>query len=296
MNINKVTNISNRIGKLALGTVQFGIDYGINNIHGKISRSEAEGIVDYAYKNGVSVLDTARSYGHAEATIGEILLLDPSYRYIEVVTKISYDPALSLRQNIAVSCKNLKRNFIDTVLFHSFEDYKLYSDSIDVKEIFNIRKLGISVYTNAEIERILDDSRIKVIQVPFNLLDNEYQRAEILRLAKSKGKEVHTRSAFLQGLFFKKPDDITSNLIGLRKELESIQDLCKDYNVSVSDLALQYCLSKDYIDKVIIGIDTLDHLQININSCNTVIPQELVIEIDKISVKAVELLYPTNWQ
>ena len=225
MNITEVTNISNRISKLVLGTVQFGIDYGINNSHGQISRSEAESIIDYAHKNGVSVLDTARSYGHAETTIGEILLLDPSYRHIEVVTKISYDSALSLRQNIAVSCENLKRNFIDTVLFHSFEDYKLYSDTIYCREILNTRKLGISVYTNAEIERILDDSRIKVIQVPFNLLDNEYQRAEILRLAKSKGKEVHTRSAFLQGLFFKKPDDITSNLIGLLIMLGSCYQL-----------------------------------------------------------------------
>ena len=180
------------------------IDYGINNSHGQISRSDAEGIVDYAFKHGVSLLDTARSYGHAEAAIGEILSLDPSYRNIEVVTKISYDSSLSLSENIAVSCKNLKRNLINTVLFHSFEDYKLYSDSIDIREKLSIRKLGISVYTNSEIERILEDSRIEVIQVPFNLLDNEYQRGKILRLAKSKGKEVHTRSAFLQGLFFKK--------------------------------------------------------------------------------------------
>ena len=291
-----MTNISNKTSKLALGTVQFGIDYGINNSHGQISRSEAEVIVDYAFKHGVSVLDTARSYGHAESAIGEILLLEPSYRNIEVVTKISYDSRLSLSQNIAVSCHNLKRDFIDTALFHSFEDYKLYSHSIDINEKFNIRKLGISVYTNAEIERILDDSRIKVIQVPFNLLDNEYQRGEILRLAKSKGKEVHTRSSFLQGLFFKEPNDISSNLIGLRKELKLIQDLCKDYNVSVSDLALQYCLSKNFIDKVIIGVDTLDHLKMNIKSCNTVIPQNLVFEIDKIVVKTKELLNPSNWQ
>ena len=295
MNFTKVKDISSRTGKLALGTVQFGVDYGINNSHGQISRSEAEGIVDYAFKHGVSVLDTARSYGHAETAIGEILLLNPSYRNIEVVTKISYDSSLSLSQNIAVSCKNLKRNFIDTVLFHSFEDYNLYSDTIDVEEKLNFGKLGISVYTNAEIEGILEDSRIEVIQVPFNLLDNEFQRGEILRLAKSKGKEVHTRSSFLQGLFFKNANDISSNLIGLLNELESIRELCKDYNLSVSDLALQYCLSKDYIDKVIIGVDTLGHLQINIKSCNTVLPQELVIEVDKIAVKAVELLNPSNW-
>ena len=295
MNITKVSNISNSISKLALGTVQFGVDYGINNSHGQISRSDAEGIVDYAFKHGVSLLDTARSYGHAEAAIGEILSLDPSYRNIEVVTKISYDSSLSLSENIAVSCKNLKRNLINTVLFHSFEDYKLYSDSIDIREKLSIRKLGISVYTNSEIERILEDSRIEVIQVPFNLLDNEYQRGKILRLAKSKGKEVHTRSAFLQGLFFKKANDISLNQIGLLNELKLIQELCNDYNISVSDLALQYCLSKEYIDKVIIGVDTLDHLQINIKSCNIVMPQELIIEVDTIVVKAVELLNPSNW-
>lgn len=291
-----MTNKSNRISKLALGTVQFGCDYGINNSNGQVSRFEAEDIIDYAFKHGVSVLDTARSYGHAETIIGEILTLNPIFKNIEVVTKITYDSSLSLGQNIALSRSNLKRNIVDTVLFHSFEDYKLYSDCIETKEELKIRKLGVSVYTNNEIENILDDSRIEVIQVPFNLLDNECQRGDILRLAKSKGKEVHTRSAFLQGLFFRKANDIPSNLFGLATQLQFIQKLCEDYQISVSDLALQYCLSKDYIDKVIIGVDTLDHLQMNIKSCNTLMPQEVVNKVDKIVVKAVELLNPSNWQ
>ena len=295
MNITKDMNIPNRIAKLALGTVQFGIDYGINNSHGQISRSEAEDIVDYAFNHGVTVLDTARSYGYAETTIGDILLLNPTFRNIEVVTKISYDSGLSLSQNIAVSCRNLNKNILDTVLFHSLQDYELYSDSVDIREKLNIRKLGVSVYTNSEIERILEDSRIEVIQVPFNLLDNECQRGDVLRLAKSKGKEVHTRSAFLQGLLFKRADDLKSNLFGLHKQLQSIHELCDDYKISVSDLALQYCLSKDYIDQVVIGVDTLEHLRMNIKSCNVTLPQELVNKVDKIVVKSVELLNPSNW-
>lgn len=296
MNITTVTNKSNWISKLALGTVQFGFDYGINNSNGQVSRPEAECIIDYAFKHGVSLLDTARSYGHAETIIGEILSLNPIFNDIEVVTKISYDSSLSLRQNIALSRRNLKRNIIDTVLFHSYEDYKLYSTCIEIKEKLNIRKLGVSVYTNTEIENILDDSRIEVIQVPFNLLDNECQRGDILRLAKSNGTEVHTRSAFLQGLFFRNANDISSNLSGLRTQLQLIQELCEDYQISVSDLALQYCLSKDYIDKVIIGVDTLDHLKMNIKSCNTLVTQEVINKVDKIVVKAVELLNPSNWQ
>ncbi|MEM5650763.1 aldo/keto reductase [Bacillus cereus] len=57
--------------KLALGTVQLGLHYGIGNIMGKPDREEALNIIQYAINNGIDVLDTASSYGNSEAIIGE---------------------------------------------------------------------------------------------------------------------------------------------------------------------------------------------------------------------------------
>jgi len=57
--------------KLALGTAQFGFDYGINNKKGKIPKKEVFQILDYAAKQKIDTLDTALGYGDSERIIGE---------------------------------------------------------------------------------------------------------------------------------------------------------------------------------------------------------------------------------
>ena len=56
--------------KIILGTVQFGLDYGINNSNGKVSNNDSQEILKYAYENNIRTLDTAESYGNAHEVIG----------------------------------------------------------------------------------------------------------------------------------------------------------------------------------------------------------------------------------
>lgn len=296
MNTSEVKNTSLKKNKLALGTVQFGIDYGINNDLGKVKEEEALDIVNYAFQNGIYTLDTAQSYGRAEQILGNILIDNPFNNNIEIITKIKFKNNLTLDQNIEISCRNLRREVIDTLLFHTLEDYKMYSNKQELNEMSNVTKIGVSVYNNDQIESVLDDTRIKVIQLPFNLLDNESIRGDILRRVQAKGKEVHTRSSFLQGLFFMDMNKRSNVLSVLRVYLERIHALCNDYNISMSDLALSYCLSKSYIDKVIIGVDSLSQLKINIESSNSTVPHELIETVDGIHVAELEMLNPNNWK
>ena len=55
---------------LRLGTVQFGLDYGINN-QKKPSIADAVTMLDYAAQNGITRFDTAFAYGTAESVVGE---------------------------------------------------------------------------------------------------------------------------------------------------------------------------------------------------------------------------------
>ena len=57
--------------KLILGTVQLGVDYGINNEIGKPSIADALSILEYAYKKKIRFLDTAEAYGDAQKIIGK---------------------------------------------------------------------------------------------------------------------------------------------------------------------------------------------------------------------------------
>jgi aryl-alcohol dehydrogenase-like predicted oxidoreductase len=58
--------------KLALGTAQFGLAYGIASPQPQIAYAESKAIVDYAAGQGITVLDTAMGYGDSEARLGEI--------------------------------------------------------------------------------------------------------------------------------------------------------------------------------------------------------------------------------
>ena len=58
--------------KLCLGTVQFGMDYGVQG-GSRPSVNEAVAMLDFAVQNGVDAIDTAAAYGTAEEVIGEFL-------------------------------------------------------------------------------------------------------------------------------------------------------------------------------------------------------------------------------
>ena len=188
---------------------------------------------------------------------------------------------------------------IDTIMFHSFEAYQ--NNKQDLKNIYSIgapsyfKRIGVSVYTNEELETLLSDELITVVQLPFNMLDNEFLRMPILKKLKAAGKEIHTRSSFLQGLFFKDLDTIPANLDELKPQLILIRELAKQYNVEVGHLALQYCLSKDYIDKVLIGVESLPQLNLNLKWSTEKIDVEIFKKIDAIIVNNIALLNPSKW-
>ena len=56
--------------KLALGTVQFGMNYGVANSIGQVIETEAEAILKQASFLGIDMLDTAVSYGKSEEVLG----------------------------------------------------------------------------------------------------------------------------------------------------------------------------------------------------------------------------------
>jgi len=112
--------------------------------------------------------------------------------------------------------------------------------------------------------------------------------------AKEKGIAIHTRSAFLQGLFFKSIENLSFKLSPLKTYLEELHKVLINYNLSMEELALQYVLQKKYINHVLIGVDNSNQLNNNIKTCsnNSIIPHEL---LNRINVIEKELLNPSNW-
>jgi|SaaInlStandDraft_2_1057019.scaffolds.fasta_scaffold1066390_1 aryl-alcohol dehydrogenase-like predicted oxidoreductase len=58
--------------KLALGAVQFDINYGSTNQNGEATLRVIKNILNFAKANGVDTLDAAAVYGNSEQVLGEV--------------------------------------------------------------------------------------------------------------------------------------------------------------------------------------------------------------------------------
>jgi len=288
--------------KLILGTVQFGLNYGINNTIGKLSEYQVFELLETAYDLGIRTLDTAEAYGNAHSIISNFH--KQSKKRFNIISKYSssnIEYPIDLIERIQVHCLNFDVNYLEGYMFHSYNDFKMNinKDPKVLDKIKNsglVKKIGVSVYSNDEIEDLLNFKNINLIQLPFNLFDNEYQRKEILVKAKKRNIEIHTRSVFLQGLFFKNINDKTPIVQKLKSKLEILNQITIESNCSMEKLALSYCLHQKNIDNVIIGVDSISQLNGNIKASLYDIGQDLIGVINNIKVKDLDLLNPSLWR
>jgi aryl-alcohol dehydrogenase-like predicted oxidoreductase len=150
------------------------------------------------------------------------------------------------------------------------------------------------LYEISDINDVVNNYNFDFIQLPFNLLDNEKEKIKILKTAKEKQIEIHVRSIFLQGLFFKPFPNFDKKLNPLKKYIAQIKEISVKSNTDIESLALKYPLEKDYIDKVIFGVHNIEQFSKNINTVNSKIKLP-IDDIENINVKEKELLKPYNW-
>jgi uncharacterized protein len=287
------------INKIILGTVQFGLSYGINNNAGKPSYEVVTKILDKAFDFGISTLDTAAAYGDAIDIIGKYHS-ERDHRFA-IVNKFHVDNNdFNLESIVQHNLQRLHIKSYQAYLFHSFSDYLIHKNLIQdlQKEIERgrVERIGVSVYTNEELEALLTEPGIDLIQLPYNLLDNNSLRGNYLKQAKQKGILLHTRSVFLQGLFFKPADFFPTILQPLIPHIKRLEAIAKEAGTNIAALALQYVLQNILIDGVLIGVDSLNQLQNNIDLLQHAIDKNVFSEVDKILVKEKQLLNPVNWK
>jgi aryl-alcohol dehydrogenase-like predicted oxidoreductase len=285
------------INKIILGTVQFGLNYGINNKTGKPNRASVFEILNLAYDSGVRLLDTAEVYGNAHELIGDFHRHHPSKKF-QVISKVPHEFDGNFDIKIDQYLKELDITELKALLFHSYESYKknisLFSwDSKFADFMENVDSIGVSIYTNEQFSEVIEDDKVNIIQLPFNLFDNNNLRGHLIEKAKQKGKTIHTRSAFLQGLFFVEQDNSITRT--LQKELHLIKEIAKELNINVSRLALSYCLQQKNIDNVIIGVETIEQFEQNISEGYTEIPVNYLEKINSIFIKNRDILNPSTW-
>jgi len=286
--------------KLILGTVQFGLKYGINNTIGKPKKEEVLSLLKVAYNSGIRILDTAEAYGNAHQLIGNYHKKQDNFKF-KIITKFPHQIKHNLIKSKVLEYIDLMNiNTLDVMMFHSFDSFQSNYNSLDtlneLKSEGLIKNIGVSVYTNDQLKSLLNEDLITVIQLPFNLLDNFNVRGDLINQLKIKGKVIHTRSAFLQGLFFKKSSDDISVVQALKPHLKTLNKIVKKQGCLMEELALSYCIKQKNIDNVIIGVDSISQLNANIKAAAYEVNEEALKCINKINVENLDLLNPSLWK
>ena len=189
------------MGKLVLGTVQFGVQYGVNSA-GRPSEEVVKDILAEASNGGIDTLDTSSAYGNSEEILGKCITPNEEFKIVSKYPK----GELSVRERFEGSLNRLHVDKLYGYLLHHFEVYqnnpKVWEEFVALKESGKVQKIGYSLYSPEELQFILDNkSPFDLIQVPFNIFDKKF--LPLMKEVHEKGVEIHVRSTFLQGLFFK---------------------------------------------------------------------------------------------
>jgi aryl-alcohol dehydrogenase-like predicted oxidoreductase len=266
----KITNPCQRLG---IGTVQFGLEYGIANTSGQVPAIEAAKILDFARSNGTKTLDTAIGYGSSEATLGQI-----GVNHFDVVTKIPpypdniKNPQSWIQTQIEGSLHRLQLSSLHAVMFHRASDLllpdgnKLHQALIDMREAGKIRKIGVSIYSPEDLDALWERYAFDIVQAPFNLIDRRLYNSGWLSRLKDQDVEIHTRSAFLQGLLLMPLEEIPAIFNRWSDVFAKWHHWLSDHNLSAIAACLNYPLSLSEIDRVIVGTDSLAQWQANTNA------------------------------
>ena len=284
--------------KLALGTAQFGFDYGINNKKGKIAKKEVFQILAYAKTQGIDTLDTAFAYGTSEAVIGEYVKKHQTdFKIVSKCSAKSPEGAVKILQQ---SLDRLSTKKIYGYLIHDFDAYKknpgFYSDLLKLKEQGKIEKTGFSLYYPKEVTYLMEKKvPCDLVQIPYNIFDQRF--TQLLPLLQQKNIEVHVRSIFLQGLIFKYPDELKGDLGKIRGKLQELQSMASEMNIPISALCINFALLNDNIDKIIVGVDDLKNLKDNIAALQYQKNVSLIYDhLVRLREDDEQIILPFNWE
>ena len=287
---NQSSTVKNLVHKIALGTVQFGLDYGISNQEGKTNESEVKSILDLAASCGITLLDTAQAYGNSEEVVGKL-----HENRFQIVTKINPerdDENAGLL--VQASLNKLQVQRIYAVMFHSAQSAlnapKVHRQLVALREQGLLHKIGYSVYRPEELLLLIEKyGDPDIVQIPFSHLDRRF--VSIVTELHSVGVEIHSRSTFLQGLFFLNSDELMPFFNPVKdylKELES-QFLGRPERAS---FLLNFVVSRPFIDKVVVGVNDTRQLKVNIDG---VLNTKDHFEIEQPAI-AEEILLPYLWK
>lgn len=241
-----------KFSRLLLGTVQFGLAYGIANTRGKPSFDTVKAILKTAFDNGITSLDTAASYGDSEEVLGNALKETGLAGKMTVVSKVppvpqECDPLEFITASVTCSLKRLRLPEIPLILFHNEFDWRYKEELSSLIGKGMIRAAGVSL-DSLECADTADQA--PYVQLPCNLFDHRFDS----KIRQHVSGHIFLRSVYLQGMAVMPREQIPfPELLEYRKKLES-------FGMPMQELCMRYLLSFPGNVSVLTGVDTPEQL------------------------------------
>jgi aryl-alcohol dehydrogenase-like predicted oxidoreductase len=284
--------------KLAIGTVQFGLKYGVANTSGGDGRLQAPSILEFARASGIDTLDTAIDYGDSESVLGQIGV--ESWRVVSKLPAVpdgcSNIPEWVRGQTLA-SLDRLGMSQLHGLLLHRPSQLLegigpiLYDSLLSLKSEGLIKKVGVSVYRVQELDRIFDTFAFDMVQAPLNLFDRHLIESGWGSILKQAGVEVHTRSTFLQGLLLLPADQRPPKFKRWDEIWRKWTHWLAETGMTPLEACIRYALSQDLVDRVVVGVDTYGQLQEIVGAASGSFPSLPIFDIAGHD----PLIDPTKW-
>ena len=281
--------------KLALGTVQFGLDYGISNTQGIVPEQEVKRILDVAHNSGIGLLDTGCVYGNSEELLGK-LLSTGNYQF-SVVDKVpdieSYH--LSVSEVVLQSIEKLKVDKLKGILLHNAADLndQTFKELESLKSQGLVDKIGISVYYPSQTFDLCERYDIDLVQCPLNLFDQRFAETECISFLKNKNVEVHARSLFLQGLLLMPRGKLPEYFAPYYDLFDRLKGHCRGHDIDLQTAALTIAHQQQEVDQFVIGVCSAEQLQQVVEAYNKA--AKVKFEIADFSSHEEALISPFLW-
>ena len=293
-----MTETPSSLNRIAIGTAQFGLDYGIGNRAGRLSVDEARKIIERARSNGIGTLDTAMAYGDSEQRLGEI-----GIHGWQVVSKLpaipepSRDPSQWMTDSLHKSLERLRIGSLYGLLLHRPQQLwepggdRIYQVLQEIKSGGLVRNIGISIYEPSELEALSSRYQFDLIQAPFSVVDRRLIDTGQLSRLSEQTTELHVRSIFLQGLLLMRPGDLPPAFARWVPLWAAWHEWLAGAGLTPLQACVRYALSFPAISKVIVGVDALRQLDEILDA-----GMGPALEVDpRLQSHDVDLLNPSRW-
>jgi aryl-alcohol dehydrogenase-like predicted oxidoreductase len=308
-----------QVSTLALGAMNFGAI-------GRTTQDEATAIVDAALEGGVNVIDTADMYGQGESEVmvgkaiagrrDDIVLATKAYMPMGDERNHQGSSRRWLVTALDDSLRRLGVDHVDLYQVHRWDprtsDEETLSALSDLQRAGKIRYFGSSTFPAYRIvqaqwaARELHSGRYVTEQPSYSILQRGIE-AHVLPVTEEYGLGVLAWSPLASGWLsgaVRAGREITTNrstvvpqrfdldIPANQARLDAVEKLAKiaeQAGLTLIQLALGFVTAHPAVTTALIGPRTLDHLKSQLAAADTVLPADVLDEIDAVVAPGTDL-------